>query len=170
MAVRWNRLNRKIHHWGSIIIALPLLLILGTGMMLLVKKQVVWIQPETRRGLSEIPSLDFSRVLDIAHTVPEAEINGWEDIDRLDVRPSKGIIKIRSRNNWEIQIDHTSGEILQSAFRRSDIIESIHDGSIFYDKAKPWLFLTCAVGLLLLLITGIYLFVISYRLNKRRIS
>jgi uncharacterized iron-regulated membrane protein len=167
VAVRWNRLNRKIHHWTSIIVALPLLLILCTGMLLLVKKQISWIQPETRRGQSDIPALEFSRVLDIARTVPEAEIKSWEDIDRLDVRPSKGIIKIRSKNNWEIQIDHTSGEILQTAFRRSDIIESIHDGSIFHSQAKPWLFLTCAMGFLLLWITGIYLFVIAHRPKKR---
>ena len=97
MAVLWNRLNRKIHHWGSIIIALPLLLILCTGMLLLVKKQVPWIQPETRRGQSESPSLEFSRVLDIARTVPEAKINSWEDIDRLDVRPSRGSSRLKAR-------------------------------------------------------------------------
>lgn len=163
MAVQWNRLNRKIHHWVSIFIALPLLLILCTGMLLLVKKQVSWVQPKTQSGQSGTPSLEFSRILEIAQAVPEAKIAGWQDIDRLDVRPSGGIIKIRCKNNWEIQLDHASGEILQSTFRRSDIIESIHDGSIFHEQAKPWLFLTCAAGFLLLWMSGLYLFVISHR-------
>jgi hypothetical protein len=137
-------------------------------MLLLVKKQVSWIQPPTKRGQSEIPSLDFAQVLEIARTVPEAEIRSWEDIDRLDVRPGRGIIKIRSENNWEIQIDHASGEILNTAYRRSDIIESIHDGSIFHPLAKPWLFLLFAFGFLVLWITGVYLFVIAHQRNKRR--
>jgi uncharacterized iron-regulated membrane protein len=33
-------LNRKIHYWASIIIALPVLLVLSTGLLLLLKKQI----------------------------------------------------------------------------------------------------------------------------------
>ncbi len=137
-------------------------------MLLLLKKQIHWIQPKTLEGRGEIPELVPSQILEIAKTVPEAQIKSWENIDRLDVRPSEGIIKIKAKNNWEIQIDHQTGEILQIAFRRSDVIENIHDGSIFHKKAKPWLFLSIAVGLLLLWITGIYLFIFMHQAKRRK--
>jgi uncharacterized iron-regulated membrane protein len=170
LAFKWNRFNRKFHHWCSIVIALPLLVILCSGMLLLLKKQIAWIQPATLRGQGETPSLTFEEILGIARTVPGAEVRTWDDIDRLDVRPSRGIIKIRAKNNWEIQIDHTSGAVLQTGYRRSDIIESIHDGSFFYEKAKPWMFLSAAVGFLLLWITGIYLFIISRAARRKKTS
>jgi len=55
-----------------------------------------------------------------------------------------------AKNNWEIQIDTQSGTILQQAYRRSDIIESIHDGSWFHDKVKLWIFLPTGIVLLIL--------------------
>ena len=50
-------------------------------------------------------------------------------MDRLNVRPSKDIIKIQVKLNWQIQIDVTTGETLKTTFRRSDIIEQSHDAS-----------------------------------------
>ena len=32
--------NRKIHHWGSIVIAVPLAIVLVTGVLLLSKKEL----------------------------------------------------------------------------------------------------------------------------------
>jgi hypothetical protein len=109
-------------------------------------------------------------MLEVAGTVPEAQINEWDDINRLDVRPGKGIIKIRAKNNWEIQIDSQTGEVLQVDYRRSDTIESIHDGSFFHESAKPWLFFLIALGLLTLCVTGIYLFIVPYNAKRNRKS
>ncbi len=167
MPVNWKRALRKVHYWCSIITAVPFLLILLSGLLLQVKKQVSWVQPDTMTGQGDSPEIPFSKVLEIARTVPEARIETWEDVARLDVRPDKGIIKIRSKNNWEAQIDHQTGEILQFAYRRSDIIESIHDGSFFHPKAKPWLFTSFGVGLLLLAGTGVYLFVLPYTAKRK---
>ena len=44
------------------------------------------------------------------------------------------------------------------AYRRSDLIESLHDGSWFHDRAKLWVFLPTAAVVLMLWGTGIYLF------------
>ena len=41
-------------------------------------------------------------------------------------------MKVRAKNNWEIQLDLEKGTILKTAFRRSDIIEQLHDGSWFH--------------------------------------
>ena len=158
--MRFTQLNRVIHRWATVVVAIPLMIVIGTGILLMVKKDFAWIQPASQRGISSEPTLPFERILEMASTVPEAQIKDWSHIDRLDVRPSKGIVKVRSENRWEIQLDATAGEILHVAYRRSDLIERLHDGSFFHDKVKTWIFLPSAVVLLLMLLTGLYLFLL----------
>ena len=148
--------------------AVPLALVIGTGILLLLKKDVEWIQPPTQAGSMSEPGLSFDRILEVARTVPEAEIRSWDDIERVDVRPFNGMLKVRAMNRWEIQLDATTGAILQVAYRRSDLIESLHDGTFFHDKAKLWVLLPNAVVLLGMWLTGIYLFLLPYRARRRR--
>ncbi len=164
-AAAWNR---KLHRWGSIAVALPLLVVIASGIVLQLKKELTWIQPATVRGDEAAPSISFDRVLEIARTVPEAEIESWDDVDRLDVRPGRGMLKVRSGNRWEVQIDTSTGAILQTAYRRSDWIESIHDGSFFHDRVKLWIFLPTAVVLLGLWGTGMYLWFLPHLVRRRR--
>ena len=104
------------------------------------------------------PEISLDRILEVSKQVPEAQIETWDDINRLDVRPSKGMVKVRAQNDWEIQIDLAKGNVLQTAYRRSDFIETIHDGSFFHDNVKLWLFLPSGIVLFLLWLTGIYMF------------
>lgn len=56
------------------------------------------------------------------------------EIDRIDVRPSKGILKYRFKGRQqEVQIDGATGEVLSVGRRHSDWIEQVHDGSIVED-------------------------------------
>jgi uncharacterized iron-regulated membrane protein len=160
-------LNRKIHHWGSIAIAVPLTIVLVSGVLLLLKKEFTWVQPPTIKGVEKGISLEFDQILAVARTVPEAGIETWDDVDRLDVRPGKGMLKVRAENSWEIQIDSTTGAVLQVAYRRSDLIESIHDGSFFGDYAKLWVFLPSALVVIVLWITGMVLFFHPYLARSR---
>lgn len=166
---------RKIHRWGAILIALPFLIVLITGLLLQVKKEFNWIQPPSQQGSIsyKTPQVGFERILEISKSDNKTNISSWEDIDRLDVRPDDGIVKVRSTEGWELQIDLGTGEILSSMKRRSDIIESLHDGSWFHDSAKLWIFLPSAVVVTILWITGIYLFFLPYFAkwqNRRRMS
>jgi uncharacterized iron-regulated membrane protein len=166
--MKFHLLNRKVHYWASIIVALPILLTIATGILLQVKKQSSWIQPPEQRGVSREATLSFPEILEISKTVPEAEVKSWSDISRIDVRPSRGMLKVTAKNNWEIQIDTQTGEVLQVAYRRSDIIESLHDGSWFTDTVKYWIFLPSGIVLLLLWLTGIYLFILPYWVRWKR--
>lgn len=159
-------LNRKVHRWAAIVTALPILIVILSGVILQMKRQLDWVQPPTRNGAGKDLTLSFDQILNIATTVPEAEIKGWLDINRLDIRPGKGVVKVRAKNRWEIQIDVTNGDILQVAVRRSDLIESIHDGSFFHENLKLWVFLPSAIVLAGMWCTGIYLVLFPY-MNKR---
>lgn len=162
---RWTR---KLHRWGTAIIIVPFLIILATGILLQWKKDVAWIQPESQQGVSSVPSISFERLLEAVQSAPEAQIATWADIERVDVRPDKGIAKVRSQTGWEVQVDTQTGDVLQVAFRRSDIIEALHDGSWFHDGARLWLFFPVGVIVLGMYLTGLYLFYIPYRTRWRR--
>ena len=165
----FNKTNRTIHKWASIIITLPLLVIFITGILLLVKKEFSVIQPPTYKGQGQIPEISFEQVLSAVSQIEQAQIQSWEDIDRLDVRPSKGVIKVRSHNQIEIQLDAKSADVLHVAKRNSDFIESIHDGTFFEKNANLWLMLPVSIISLLIIITGVILFFIPYlKKNKRK--
>lgn len=157
MAIDWKRNSRKLHRWGAVITALPLLLVIVSGILLQVKKQVTWVQPATTNLGKADPTVVWETVLGSVSEVPEAEVQSWSDVDRVDVRPSKGIAKVVCKNRWEVQLDIKTGKVVASNYRRSDFIESLHDGSFFSDAAKLWLFLPNGLILLGLWVTGIYL-------------
>jgi uncharacterized iron-regulated membrane protein len=152
-----NRWSRKLHRWGAIITLVPLGLVIGTGLLLQLKKQLTWVQPATERGSESTPTLDWNQLLESVKSSSDANIQTWDDIDRIDVRPSKGVAKVRGKNRWEVQVDTATGKVLATNFRRSDLIESLHDGSFFADWAKVYVFLPNGVILLGLWISGAYL-------------
>lgn len=155
-----NIWSRGIHRWGAILVALPLLLIIGSGLLLQLKKQIPWVQPPTKRGAEKVPTLSFEEILAAAARAPEAGIQSWADISRLDVQPGRGMVKVQAKNHWEVQVDTATGEILQTRYRRSDLIESLHDGSFFGDNAKLAIFLPAGILLFVLWVTGIYLWLL----------
>lgn len=164
------RLNRRLHRIGAVLTAAPVLVVVLSGLLLQLKKESDWIQPPTAKGSAQAPALEFGQILEAARAVPEARIETWEDVDRLDVRPSKGIAKVRANSRWEVQVDTATGEVLQVAYRRSDLIESIHDGSWFHERAKLWVFLPSGVILLGLWGTGVYLWLLPHLARRRKRS
>jgi uncharacterized iron-regulated membrane protein len=166
--MKFSVLNRKVHYWLSLVIAVPLLVVIVTGILLQLKKELPWVQPPHNRGSSKELAISFDQILAAARSVPEAEIKGWSDIDRLDVRPGHGMLKVQAKNAWEIQLDAKTGKVLQVAYRRSDFIESLHDGSWFSDLVKSWVFLPSAIILLVLWLTGMYLFWLPIVVKNRR--
>ncbi len=170
MAIHWRILTRKSHRWGAILIAAPFLLVIITGILLQLKKDWNWIQPPTQRGAGKTPAITVQAILDAAMTRPEAGVRGWSDVERMDIRPDRGIAKLVTHDRWEVQVDLQTGEVLQSVYRRSDLIESLHDGSWFHDRVKLWVFLPSAIIVLGLWFTGMYLFFLplAVRWSRRR--
>ncbi len=168
MALNWRVVLRKAHRYVAILTAIPFFIVIVTGLLLQLKKDVPWVQPPTQRGQSKVPSLSFPAILEVARLVPEAGINEWSDVDRIDMQPNRGLAKITSSNRWELQIDLKTGDVLSSSYRRSDLIESLHDGSWFHDSAKLWIFLPSGAIVLGLWMTGLYLFFLPILVRWRR--
>ncbi|MBT8473356.1 MAG: PepSY domain-containing protein [Marinicaulis sp.] len=160
-------LLRNIHHWGSLFIMLQMGLVIGAGLLLIVKKQVDWVQPPTVKGEAPdaVPTQTMEQLFASAKSEPRLSITDWRELSRVDFKPDKGVVKFVAANNWEAQIDTATGEILQVSFRRSDIIESLHDGSFFADWVKLYIFFPSGIILLVLWGTGIYLFFLPHVKN-----
>jgi uncharacterized iron-regulated membrane protein len=166
--MRLSVLSRKVHYWGSLFVVPPILIVIVTGILLQLRKQIPWVQPPEQRGQSKTPALSFAQILEKCRERPETGIQTWEDINRLDVRPGRGITKVWAKSDWEIQLDTQTGDILQVAYRRSDWIESIHEGSWFGESVKWLIFFPAALVLLILWLSGLYLFWMPLIVKWRR--
>jgi len=142
--MRLSVLSRKIHYWGSLFLVLPLFIVLVTGVLLQFRKQIPWVQPPEKRGVGKEPTIPWARILENCKTVSEAGIRSWDDVNRLDVRPGRGMVKVWARSSWEIQLDLETGDVLQVAYRRSDMIEAFHEGTWFGDAVKWLVFVPAA--------------------------
>lgn len=171
-----TRLYRKLHTWAAVPLFLVMFLIGATGLLLGWKKQV-GLLPKTARGQSEVSRQWVS--LDSIQSVGERyarQNNLAPEIDRIDVRPQKGVAKILFTEHFtEVQVDCSTAEILSVSTRTSDIIEKIHDGSILDlwigadgEQAKIAYTTLASLGLMLLSFSGFWLWYNPIRLRRRK--
>jgi hypothetical protein len=165
----FNVLNRKVHYWIAFGAAVPMIVMIGSGLLLQAKKQWAWVQPAEVRGTGTTPVLDLEGVLASVKTAPGMNVQSWDDVNRLDVRISKGVVKAWLMNGYEVQVDLGTGAVLQTAYRRSDLIESIHDGSFFAgDWTKLGLFLPAGIVVLLLWLSGLWMWWVPFAAKRAR--
>ena len=111
-----------------------------TGLLLIWKKNSSgYLLADTRQGTGtlakewvSIDSLQKSAIGYLSIRIPGED----STIDRIDVRPGKGVAKVTFKNHYTaIQVDLTTGLPLHMETRRADFIEHLHDGSLFDDLA-----------------------------------
>lgn len=173
------RIFRKIHRWTGAALFIFFLFISVTGLLLGWKHNsggIILAKTETgvSTDLKDWLPLDslHQRADKFLHEHVSADLS--LNLDRIDVRKNKGIVKFTYEDHfWGLQLDGTTGELLQIEQRRSDFIEQIHDGSIldFYFKTSGRqikLVYTSITGLALLVftITGFWLWYGPKRLKK----
>ena len=167
--MHFNALNRKVHYWATAFVAIPSLVIIASGLLLQMKKQWAWVQPVEQRGSVSSPKIDLEQILTSVRAVPGLQVQSWDDVNRLDLRPGRGVVKVWLHSGWEVQVDLGTGRVLQTAYRRSDLIEAIHDGSLFLgDWSKLGLFLPAGIALFVMWLTGLWMFWVPIAAKRRR--
>jgi len=169
--VRALRKFRIVHKWIGIGIAFFLLISALTGILLSLKKEFDVLQPPTQVGdsndLADWMTLD--EIKSIASTAALNDNDTPNAVERIDVRPDKGIAKVLFEDgNLEIQLDGTTGEILSVAPRYSDWIESIHDGTIISNLFSVISMNVLGWGLVVMIISGLWLWYGPIRVRKWR--
>ncbi len=172
-----TRIYRKIHQWVSIPLLVFMMLIGITGLLLGWKKQANFL-PKTEKGISKKSTdwIKLDSLQSVAQKYAKEVLKKSEDIDRIDIRPQKGIAKIVfSEHFTELQIDCATGKILTVSTRKSDFIEKIHDGSIIdylfktnNDEFKLFYTSIVSLGLIVLSFSGFWLWYNPKRIRKQK--
>jgi hypothetical protein len=146
------------HLWVGVLFTVVLLVISVTG-ILLNHKRGLELMPEVEHA----PTGEFTRALSLGDLGERAlraanETGSFERIDRMDVRPRDGLIKVRLRNatSTEVTLDINDGRVLHIGPRGDVFLEKLHSGEIFGSQGIL-LSDAGAVALTLLLITGYWL-------------
>ena len=151
-----------VHLWAGVILTVALVAISITG-ILLNHKRGLGLMPE----VDHTPTAAFGAALTLGqladtamarvpHTAgnPDARVQ----VDRMDVRPRDGIVKVRMRDSasTEVTLDINTGRVLHVGPRGDVFIEKLHSGEIFGSRG---ILLSdfAAIGLVLTLITGYWL-------------
>jgi uncharacterized iron-regulated membrane protein len=177
--VKRTRDYRKLHRFIGSGLFVFFFITAITGLLLGWKKHSGgYILPNTERGASTdlkewlpLDSLKSIAQNTIRKKMPAQPIT----IDRMDVRPDKGTVKISFKEHYhEVQVDGSTGKVLAVNLRKSDIIEQLHDGSILdfaFDSngtIKVFYTTVLGLGLLTLTISGFWLWYNPKRIRKMK--
>jgi len=131
-----------------------------TGILLGWKKNVDLLQPPEQKGTSSDLTqwVTVESIVQSASHAVDSVVGRTIEVDKLDVRPSKGIIKVLFKEGyWEVQVDGTTGKSLSVMQRHTDWIEQLHDGSIINDFVKLTYSNIIGWGVLILTLSGFWL-------------
>ena len=145
------------HLWLGVLTTALVLLIGITGILLNHKRGLGLMPdvPNEPSGAFEsaLPLAELARIA--AEAAPSA---GAAGVDRMDVRPRDGLIKVRFRDDvvTEVTVDINNGRVLHIGERNDVFLEKLHSGEIFGDR---WVLLSdfAAVALIVLIVTGYWL-------------
>ena len=161
---REQRVSRGMfyaHLWLGVLFTALLLVISVTGILL-----------NHKRGLGLMPEVDHTPSGAFTASLPLAELGtralraagvagGPEAIDRMDVRPRDGFVKVRLRDasSTEVTVDLVTGAILHIGPRGDVFLEKVHSGEALGSR---WVLLSTitAIGLVVLLVSGYWLWLI----------
>jgi len=176
---RTIRLFRKIHRLTAVFLFAAFFIMAITGLLLGWKKnsgEIILAKTETgtSKDLTQWLPLENLQNVAIAYLNDSVSAALSTEIDRIDVRPDKGVVKFTFAHHYKgLQVDGATGRILKIEQRRSDLIEHIHDGTIV-DRLignKNGIFkliYTSVMGLALLLftVTGFWIWWAPKRLHR----
>ncbi len=153
---------RVLHRFVGTGLAIFLVISAITGIFLSWKKDIALLQPPTQKGVTKNLA-EWKSMAELYELGKQAFYKKYPDqkgneVDRMDARPSKGVVKIIFENGyWEVQLDAKTGALKSIGRRHSDWIEALHDGSIIGKLFKLVSMNVLGLGLLFLIVTGLWL-------------
>ncbi len=174
--VQQTRQTRSLHKKIGIILMVLVLLISISGLLLGIKDEI-GLKPQTESA-TQIDSdqwISIKRIDSIAKVYAQEQLHLDSQIDRIDIRPSKGIAKILYKKHFtELQIDIQTAEVVSVSTRADHFIERLHDGSIidFYfsdTNASKIIYTTLvSLGLVFMSISGYLLWRNPKKIKRKK--
>jgi hypothetical protein len=161
-----------VHLWIGVIFTAALIVISVTG-MLLNHKRGLGLMPdvphEPTAPFNTSITLDSLATVALVAVTPAGQERGTHaDIDRMDVRPRNGYVKVRMRDasSTEVTVDIANGRVLHVGPRGDVFLEKLHSGEIF---GSVWTILSdgAAIAIAATIVTGYWLWLAPKRRRTR---
>lgn len=161
-----------IHLWLGVLVTVALVTISITG-ILLNHKRGLGLMPDVEHSPTGAfgQSISLERMAHAAlEAAPQSARGNWRPgdpvdialIDRMDVRPRNGLVKVRLRDkaSMEMTVDIASGKVIHVGRRGDVFLEKLHSGEAFGGLRYVILSDIAAIALVLTLITGYWLWLV----------
>lgn len=173
------RIARKIHRYTGVFLFAFFFIIGITGFLLGWKQQFGGvILPKAQKGTSTnlqnwlpIDSLHKKATFYLQKNIEKGIST---KIRKIDIRQEKGIVKFIFKDHYYgVQLDGATGKLLAIAYRNSDLIEDLHDGSFIdkllgtqYKQFEMFYTLIMSLALVTFTMTGFWLWYGPKRMKK----
>lgn len=164
-----NKTNRNLHKWLGIIPAIIFLMVSITGILLIFSKQLA-LSPKMQKGVQADlnTAIPVEQVIKTSMDLKNENLKTLKDIKRVEFHPLNRVYKVRTKSGFEVQIDMSTGKVLKAEKSISSTILSLHTGAFFGTWFKEYIVGGSSVALIIVTITGVYLFVNPIVRRKRR--
>lgn len=172
------RFSRVVHRWVGALLALIMVALSITGAVVAFKNEVEYLQPAARSGAEgNIEGvISPAQVAEIVLALQLAEASTLEQINRIELRPSKRMYKVRLeqasiwRSPRELQVDAITGAVLNNGVRGDQLWMDLHSFAVFGEPIKLLTMIVSALALIWLSLSGYYLFFYPmwFRARRRR--
>jgi uncharacterized iron-regulated membrane protein len=156
---RASRIAFYAHLWLGVVFTAALVVIAATG-ILLNHKRGLGLMPDVPHEPSApfAVALSLDSLTSIALAATGRAAGTLREIDRMDVRPRDGFVKVRMRDagSTEVTVDVATGRVLHIGPRGDAFLEKLHSGEIFGDRGVL-LSDAAAVALVITIVTGYWL-------------
>jgi uncharacterized iron-regulated membrane protein len=142
---------RTWHAYVGLVAALPLLVIVVTGLLLQLRNQFESIQPKTLT-LKIVEGKSVLPMEEVLAKFPQG------NVEQVIYRPKKGNYSIRLKDGSEVQMHPQSGEVVKDSPRRSGFLIDIHQGSWLGPLGQYAVHFGAGLSLIFLLFSGVLLF------------
>ena len=164
---RKTRMAFYAHLWLGVVFTVALTGIAITG-ILLNHKRGLGLMPDVAHeptgaftsslSIDSLAAIGAAAAAQATGAEPPAPDRLIASVDRMDVRPRDGFVKVRMRDasSTEATVDIATGRVLHVGPRGDAFLEKVHSGEIFGDG---WVLLSdaAAVALVITLVTGVWL-------------
>lgn len=148
---------RKNHRVIGLIITLPLLMTVITGIILQLRGQFEFIQPApVKTELTSSPLLTFEKI---------SEQFGEKNIEQIIWKPSKASLVVRLKNGDEAHLHPQTGEVFKQLPRRTSFLIELHQGSWLGKFGQYGIHFLSGLGLFFLIISGL----VIYPFKRKRV-
>jgi uncharacterized iron-regulated membrane protein len=157
------KLIRKYHRRLSIIFALPVLIIVVTGILLILRSKLGFIQTQAPK----VSPVSLEKVRSISEVIKSLPVD-QKKISSIIYKPSKNLYAVRTKDYEEYFIHPETLEVLKKGPKMSTLLIQLHEGSFFSKWVRDYIFFPTSLVLLFLWGTGIMLFIYPKYIRGRK--